>query len=315
MTKIFKTRKSSRSTNSPFKLVKTAESESKSKKTANDPIILLTDPSSEDEKAQETVNNDNNDSTIDTTFTNLPIVDDCDIDDIISAYFSEGEEEDPNGDFAYLKLKEFFGQILREWNEEDDDDNSNDDDDTQNSEYSARFTILLDNPLLLEIEFMEMIEDHSRALIIEYVVKVFDYVRNLQLTTSNEKIKKRIVEFFKYINGMPDSEVRSDCENLKIDLIALNQGRPLEDFPEIGVVLIDLIDGKRNGLSPEEIVRIPSHKYSGPSQNKCCICLSDVEEGEDVIKLDKCLHEFHATCLTSWLKISNQCPICRFVVN
>ena len=377
MTKICKVsvekpRKSSRTTKSPFKL-SAKENESK----FNDPIILLSDPLIENSEKL----HHNEINSLEESSNN------SDLDDFISAYCSDSEEEndkdqDPNGDVAYLKLKGVLEQFLRDSNidsgesesgESDDishsdsgesysDDNreggyiieyregnneSNPDDtgnmytdDTGNMYFDDTIDMSvhrhndkttssnipsnthnnsenaesLRNPLLIELDFIEMIEELSQILIIKYILKVLGYVRNLQLKTLNENIKKRIVLFFKYINEMPDSEIRKDCEDLKNDLIELNEGEPLENFPQSGVILIDLIDGKNKGLSSEEISKLSSRKYTGPTQNKCSICFSDIEDSDDVINLKTCSHEYHATCLVSWLKISNQCPICRNVV-
>ena len=44
--------------------------------------------------------------------------------------------------------------------------------------------------------------------------------------------------------------------------------------------------------------------------DKCTICLSDFEEGEDVRRLP-CMHLFHVECVDQWLKTNKCCPICR----
>ncbi|KAM9735195.1 LOW QUALITY PROTEIN: E3 ubiquitin-protein ligase ARK2C-like [Menidia menidia] len=43
---------------------------------------------------------------------------------------------------------------------------------------------------------------------------------------------------------------------------------------------------------------------------KCTICLSMLEEGEDVRRLP-CMHLFHQGCVDQWLATSRKCPICR----
>ncbi|KAL9822070.1 LOW QUALITY PROTEIN: E3 ubiquitin-protein ligase ARK2C-like [Geothlypis trichas] len=42
---------------------------------------------------------------------------------------------------------------------------------------------------------------------------------------------------------------------------------------------------------------------------KCTICLSMLEDGEDVRRLP-CMHLFHL-CVDQWLATSKKCPICR----
>lgn len=43
---------------------------------------------------------------------------------------------------------------------------------------------------------------------------------------------------------------------------------------------------------------------------KCTICLSEFEEGEDVRRLP-CMHLFHIECVDQWLSTNKKCPICR----
>ena len=51
-------------------------------------------------------------------------------------------------------------------------------------------------------------------------------------------------------------------------------------------------------------------KSDEDTTDKCTICLSDFEEGEDVRRLP-CMHLFHAECVDQWLKTNKCCPICR----
>ncbi|CAA6672554.1 unnamed protein product [Spirodela intermedia] len=46
------------------------------------------------------------------------------------------------------------------------------------------------------------------------------------------------------------------------------------------------------------------------SDETCCICQEDYDEGEDVGMLS-CGHGFHAACVGRWLTQRNVCPICR----
>uniref|UniRef100_A0A8C5LXI2 RING-type E3 ubiquitin transferase n=1 Tax=Leptobrachium leishanense TaxID=445787 RepID=A0A8C5LXI2_9ANUR len=46
------------------------------------------------------------------------------------------------------------------------------------------------------------------------------------------------------------------------------------------------------------------------TDEKCTICLSMLEDGEDVRRLP-CMHLFHQVCVDQWLATSKKCPICR----
>ena len=43
----------------------------------------------------------------------------------------------------------------------------------------------------------------------------------------------------------------------------------------------------------------------------CCICLSEINSGEETVLLP-CGHLFHWNCCFTWLNKNNTCPICRF---
>ncbi|KAJ7955955.1 RING-H2 finger protein [Quillaja saponaria] len=44
---------------------------------------------------------------------------------------------------------------------------------------------------------------------------------------------------------------------------------------------------------------------------ECPVCLSVFEEGEEVRKLPRCKHSFHALCIDMWLYSHSDCPLCR----
>ena len=44
---------------------------------------------------------------------------------------------------------------------------------------------------------------------------------------------------------------------------------------------------------------------------ECPVCLSVFEEGEEVRKLPRCEHSFHAQCIDMWLYSHFDCPVCR----
>ncbi|KHN17708.1 RING-H2 finger protein ATL54 [Glycine soja] len=49
----------------------------------------------------------------------------------------------------------------------------------------------------------------------------------------------------------------------------------------------------------------------GDYDYECPVCLSGFEEGEEVRKLPRCKHWFHAPCIDMWLYSHLDCPICR----
>ncbi|XP_021894480.1 RING-H2 finger protein ATL29-like [Carica papaya] len=47
---------------------------------------------------------------------------------------------------------------------------------------------------------------------------------------------------------------------------------------------------------------------------ECVICLEGFVQGDKCKILNDCNHVFHKPCIDTWLKIHNQCPICRSYV-
>ncbi|KAI4324003.1 hypothetical protein L6164_023570 [Bauhinia variegata] len=48
---------------------------------------------------------------------------------------------------------------------------------------------------------------------------------------------------------------------------------------------------------------------------ECVICFEELKNGDLIQHLPKCNHEFHASCINSWLQIGKfTCPVCRFVL-
>lgn len=47
---------------------------------------------------------------------------------------------------------------------------------------------------------------------------------------------------------------------------------------------------------------------------ECCICLSDLSQDQDAVRLPGCSHAFHRSCLMPWLHRAKTCPMCRRVM-
>ncbi|XP_074426530.1 E3 ubiquitin-protein ligase ARK2C isoform X2 [Larus michahellis] len=61
---------------------------------------------------------------------------------------------------------------------------------------------------------------------------------------------------------------------------------------------------------PQEGKAEPDDGEESDTDEKCTICLSMLEDGEDVRRLP-CMHLFHQVCVDQWLATSKKCPICR----
>ncbi|KAI4333115.1 hypothetical protein L6164_017960 [Bauhinia variegata] len=45
----------------------------------------------------------------------------------------------------------------------------------------------------------------------------------------------------------------------------------------------------------------------------CSICLEDFKVGSQVTRMP-CLHLYHRNCIVDWLRQTNSCPLCRFLM-
>ena len=79
------------------------------------------------------------------------------------------------------------------------------------------------------------------------------------------------------------------------------------------------IGTQSKGLCVEVIDALPVRRYvsrlcgggDGEEEEKCMICLTEFEEGDEAARVPKCGHEFHRGCLTPWLSDNKCCPICK----
>jgi len=74
-------------------------------------------------------------------------------------------------------------------------------------------------------------------------------------------------------------------------------------------MLLALDDEVTKGASEESINRLPTQTLTEVAkEEKCCICLCDMETGVEVRRLP-CTHYFHVECIDTWLKVNKCCPI------
>ena len=48
-------------------------------------------------------------------------------------------------------------------------------------------------------------------------------------------------------------------------------------------------------------------------RDTCSICCEETEPGDEIVVLT-CAHAFHDECMTPWLRVKLECPVCRHLV-
>eukprot|EP00918_Siedleckia_nematoides_P042259 GHVU01092135.1.p1 GENE.GHVU01092135.1~~GHVU01092135.1.p1 ORF type:complete len:131 (+),score=21.09 GHVU01092135.1:82-474(+) len=100
-------------------------------------------------------------------------------------------------------------------------------------------------------------------------------------------------------------EIRNDFLSVENSDMVRRWGR-LQLFGNYGMPLM------RNGLSPDQLRRLPSTKLKEDVfDDPCSICLEDMKTYDDVRKLDSCQHIFHKSCIDLWLLRDASCPNCK----
>ncbi|MED6108616.1 hypothetical protein PIB30_025924 [Stylosanthes scabra] len=67
------------------------------------------------------------------------------------------------------------------------------------------------------------------------------------------------------------------------------------------------------GLDPNIIATLPilKKKQQQDHGGECAVCLSAVEDEQEIRLLPNCKHSFHVGCIDTWLASNSTCPICR----
>ncbi|XP_073306444.1 E3 ubiquitin ligase BIG BROTHER-related-like isoform X1 [Primulina huaijiensis] len=77
------------------------------------------------------------------------------------------------------------------------------------------------------------------------------------------------------------------------------------------------VGNESRGLSPNIIARLPTFKYKAGFFSKkkkepeeCVICYAEYKNRSELIILP-CAHHYHSKCITHWLRLNKNCPVCQ----
>lgn len=89
---------------------------------------------------------------------------------------------------------------------------------------------------------------------------------------------------------------------------------PNTNLDEVLLVL-DIDMSHYDPPSKEALEQCQDYKYckDEKEEEKCAICICELEEGEEVKKLT-CGHIYHQDCINVWLKNNSTCPTCKHVL-
>ena len=87
---------------------------------------------------------------------------------------------------------------------------------------------------------------------------------------------------------------------------------PYLPFPALQSAAVAEEEADKGGMSEEDLTHLPSTRYHPsalPRDTTCAVCLSEVEDGEEVRQLT-CRHMYHRPCIDEWLRKRGVCPLC-----
>jgi len=114
----------------------------------------------------------------------------------------------------------------------------------------------------------------------------------------------------------------SDAESLRLfSALTLNFGRDLAPVRRRGSINArrammimhrrpSIAQPKSEGLSQAEIASLSRTVLTADQEAHCCICIEQLKDREETILLP-CTHKFHASCISTWLKRTPLCPLCK----
>ena len=156
-------------------------------------------------------------------------------------------------------------------------------------------------------KFSDFIQNNSNS-----ILAVIDVIGCLTLHTPS--IGRTIVRISSFIGNQINNS-GNNSENINnsnsINIEGNDYNNIIRNHPELKNKDKDP-DTIIKFLPVSEVKEIKQNSENGiNNNNKCIICLSEFEIGDQVSALP-CAHVFHTECIASWIKKHCQCPVCKF---
>jgi len=191
--------------------------------------------------------------------------------------------------------------------------------------YDYRLTVEVKNSIL---ELYYETNAYELPDIDQIINKLFENRCACVMEYPHNYVKKVIKQCILYTGSLPSCELYPQY----IEYYVLHGRIPTDE--ELEEFIRRVIEYSRN---PEEFHQkdkefvpalnvdlLPIDKYVKMDEEKvCCICQEDFSEGQEVITLLPCKHQFHnkseecleGGCILTWLGKYNYCPLCKTKVN
>ncbi|KAK2657498.1 hypothetical protein Ddye_010550 [Dipteronia dyeriana] len=116
-----------------------------------------------------------------------------------------------------------------------------------------------------------------------------------------------------------EEDMSLDIDDLSLDLDNMSLEGLFELEEDIETVSSQLREENIGTVNDIIQANLRQHKYQPVEADSpaygdcCCVCLEEYAAGDYIGKLDNCVHVYHVTCITLWLKKKNSCPACKAV--
>ncbi|KAH7512901.1 hypothetical protein FEM48_Zijuj12G0139300 [Ziziphus jujuba var. spinosa] len=76
---------------------------------------------------------------------------------------------------------------------------------------------------------------------------------------------------------------------------------------DVVVIAGELSESNRCSVEMANMPTVITTEHDG-----CTVCMEGFQSSEGGKQVPCCGHVFHAACISTWLSLSNSCPLCRF---